>query len=78
MKNFLIIALCIFFYTYLFYSFELTPKMIKIYKDPTYKVIFLLTLYFFGYYNEYLTLFIAINYVALDLKIKNHELLKGF
>ena len=76
--SFYIILLCVIIYIYLFLSNEVPKKVINIYKNPVFKVIFLMTLYFFGYYNIYLTLFLAINYVVLDLKIKNQELLENF
>ena len=65
-----------FIYTYLYVSFEIPEYIINIYKNPIFKIIFLLGLYFFGYNNVYLTFFLAINYVGLGLKIQNNELLK--
>ena len=67
---------CTFIYTYLYISFEVPECIINIYKNPIFKIIFLLGLYFFGYENIHLTFFLAINYVGLDLKIQNQELLK--
>jgi len=78
MINYVIILLAIIFYINLFLSYDISDQIINIYKNPIFKLFFLLTLYFFGYYNVYITLFLAINYVALDLKIKNQELLINF
>ena len=78
MISFYITSLCIFIYIYLYLYYRIPTEIINIYKNPVFKIFFLLTLYFFGYYNLYLTLFLAINYVVLDLKIKNQELLLNF
>jgi len=67
---------CTFIYTYLYISFDVPEHIINIYKNPIFKIIFLLGLYFFGYENIQFTFFLAINYVGLGLKIQNQELLK--
>ena len=71
-----IILICTFIYTYLYISFDIPEFIINIYKNPIFKIIFLLGLYFFGYENIYFTFFLAINYVGLDLKIQNQQLLQ--
>jgi len=70
------LLICVFIYTYIYVSFDIPDYIIKIYNNPIFKIIFLLGLYFFGYENIQLTLFLAINYVGLGLKIQNQELLK--
>ncbi len=70
------ILICTFIYTYLYVSFDVSDFIINIYKNPIFKISFLLGLYFFGYENVMLTFFLAINYVGLGLKIQNQELLK--
>ena len=70
------LLICVFIYTYMYISFDIPDYIIIIYNNPIFKIIFLLGLYFFGYENIQLTLFLAINYVGLGLKIQNQELLK--
>ena len=70
------LLICVFIYTYMYVSFDIPNYIINIYNSPIFKIIFLLGLYFFGYENIQLTLFLAINYVGLGLKIQNQELLK--
>jgi hypothetical protein len=70
------LLICVFIYTYIYVSFDIPDYIIKIYNNPIFKIIFLLGLYFFGYENIQLTLFLAINYVGLGLKIQNQELIK--
>jgi hypothetical protein len=71
-----LILICTFIYTYLYISFNVSNFIIHIYKNPIFKVSFLLILYFYGNENVLLTFFLAINYVGLGLKIQNQELLK--
>ncbi len=71
-----LILICTFIYTYIYISFDVSDFIIYIYKNPIFKVSFLLILYFYGYENVLLTFFLAINYVGLGLKIQNQELLK--
>ena len=70
------ILICTFIYTYLYISFDIPEFIVNIYKNPIFKISFLLGLYFFGYNNVLLTFFLAVNYVGLGLKIQNQELLK--
>jgi hypothetical protein len=70
------ILICTFIYTYLYISFDIPEFIVNIYKNPIFKICFLLSLYFFGYDNVLLTFFLAVNYVGLGLKIQNQELLK--
>lgn len=76
MNKIYFILICTFIYTYTYISFEIPEFIVDIYKNPIFKVGFLLGLYFFGYQNELLTFFLAVNYVGLGLKIQNQELLK--
>ena len=71
-----LILICTFIYTYIYVSFDIPEFIVYIYKNPIFKVCFLLALYFFGYENVLLTFFLGINYVGLGLKIQNQELLK--
>ena len=75
-NNKYIILICIFIYTYIYISFDIPEFIVTIYKNPIFKVIFLLGLYFFGYENIMFTLFIAVNYIGIGLKIQTQELLK--
>lgn len=75
-NTYYIILISMYIYAYLYISFSFPEYIIYIYKNPIFKIIFILGLYFFGYENIYLTLFLAINYVGISLKIQNQELLK--
>ena len=70
------ILICTFIYTYIYISFDIPEFVVNIYKNPIFKIGFLLGLYFFGYENVLLTFFLAVNYIGLGLKIQNQELLK--
>ena len=71
-----IILICVFIYTYMNVSFDVPENIILIYKNPIFKIIFLLGLYFFGYKNILFTFFLAVNYIGIGLKIQNQELIK--
>ena len=71
-----ILLICVFIYTYLYVSFDIPNSVIIIYNNPIFKLGFLLGLYFFGYGNELLVFFLAVNYVGIGLKIQNQELNK--
>lgn len=68
--------ICVFIYTYLFISFDVPNSIIFIYSNPIFKLGFLLGLYFFGYGNELLVFFLAINYIGIGYKIQNQEINK--
>ena len=63
-------------YSYIFMSFNIPIFIIDLYNNPIFKIIFMLSLYFFGNQNIKLMLFLAINFVGLGLKIQNQELIK--
>jgi hypothetical protein len=71
-----VILICVFIYTYINVSFDVPENIILIYKNPIFKIIFLLGLYFFGCKNELLIFFLGVNYIGIGLKIQNQELIK--
>ena len=75
-NNIYFILYIAFVYTYIFVSFNIPNYIIDIYKNPIFKIIFLLGLYFFGNKNINLRFFLAINFVGIGLKIQNQELIK--
>ena len=57
-------------------SFNIPIFIIDLYNNPIFKIIFMMSLYFFGHLNIKLMFFLAINFVGLGLKIQNQELSK--
>jgi len=69
----IIILILFLFFNYL--KNNLNNRIIAIYKNPIFKIIFLLVLYYYGYYNIYLTIIIALYYIYLGQIIQEKELL---
>jgi len=69
----IIILVLFLFFNYL--KDNLNSKIIAIYKNPIFKIIFLLGLYYYGYYNIYLTIIITLYYIYLGQIIQEKELL---
>ena len=63
-------------YNYIFMSFDIPIFIIDLYNNQIFKIIFMMGLYFFGYLNIKLMLFLAINFICLGFKIQNQELTK--
>ena len=64
--------------TFLLFNYlknNLNTQVISIYKNPIFKVIFLLSLYYYGTVNIYLTLFFALYYIYFGQIIQEKELL---
>jgi hypothetical protein len=61
------------FFNYLINN--LNDKIINIYKNPIFKLIFLFGLYYYGDINIYITILYAIFYIYLGQKILEKELL---
>jgi hypothetical protein len=73
---FILIIIGIYFYNNI--NASCIPNfIIYIYKNPLFKIIFLLALYLFGRYNIPLALFIAVNYIGLDHLIQQKELMQN-
>jgi hypothetical protein len=72
----LLIIISIYFYSKI-NSSNIPDSFIIIYKNPLFKIIFLLLLYFYGNYNIPLTLFLAINYIGLGQIIQHQELMEN-
>jgi hypothetical protein len=61
------------FFNYLINN--LNDKIINIYKNPIFKLIFLFGLYYYGDINIYITILYSIFYIYLGQKILEKELL---
>jgi hypothetical protein len=70
--NFLIVYLL---YNYLIIKQKIPPIVVKIYKDPIFKIIFLFTLYAYGNLNIPLSIFLGLNYIGLGQIIQEKELM---
>jgi hypothetical protein len=55
--------------------FDINDKIIRIYKNPIFKLIFLFGIYLYGEIDIVLTLLFAMYYVYLGQKIQEKELL---
>lgn len=77
MMNNIIYIIIFYFFIYIYYTknFKIPIYIIKIYKNNLFKIFFLFTLLFFGNKNIPLTLALAINWVGLNQKIQEQELL---
>lgn len=54
---------------------NLDNKIINIYKNPIFKLIFLFGLYYYSEYDKYLTFLLGIYYIYLNQRIKEIELM---
>jgi hypothetical protein len=62
-------------YVYTLINEKINDKVVNIYKNPIFKVVFLLTLYAYGHYDPIISLVLATFYVMLDFNIKKQDLL---
>ena len=67
------------FVLFMFYYIDknLDDKIINIYKNPIFKLIFLFGLYYYSEYDKYLTILLGIYYIYLNQKIKEVELMEN-
>uniref|UniRef100_A0A6C0DBT4 Uncharacterized protein n=1 Tax=viral metagenome TaxID=1070528 RepID=A0A6C0DBT4_9ZZZZ len=74
-NNIVLLIYIISFAIYIYYKDNL-PQIVKsIYKNPIFKIVFLLSLYYYGNTNIPITLLLAIYYVSLGQVIQEKELL---
>jgi hypothetical protein len=74
-QNYQILICFISIVVFLYIINNLNSKIILIYKNPIFKVIFLLLLYYYGSLNKYLTILLAIYYIYIGQLIQKIELL---
>jgi hypothetical protein len=70
-----IIIILVLFLSFNYIKDNLNNKIIALYKNPILKIILLLGLYYYGYYNIYITLMVALYYIYLGQLIQEKELL---
>lgn len=63
------------FAIYIYFKDNLPQVVKSIYKNPIFKIVFLLSLYYYGNTNIPITLLLAIYYVSLGQIIQEKELL---
>jgi hypothetical protein len=64
--------------TFLLFNYlkdNLSTQIISYYKNPLFKIVFLLGLYYYGTVNIYLTLIFALYYIYIGQLIQEKELL---
>jgi hypothetical protein len=64
--------------TFLLFNYlkdNLSNQIISYYKNPVFKIVFLLGLYYYGTVNIYLTLIFALYYIYIGQLIQEKELL---
>lgn len=70
-----IILILLTFLIFNYFKNNLNTQVISIYKNPIFKIVFLLGLYYYGTVNIYLTLSFALYYIYFGQIIQEKELL---
>jgi hypothetical protein len=74
-NNMVLFIYIVSFAIYIYFKDNLPQVVKSIYKNPIFKIVFLLSLYYYGNRNIPITLLLAIYYVSLGQIIQEKELL---
>lgn len=74
-NNMVLFIYIVSFAIYIYFKDNLPQVVKSIYKNPIFKIVFLLSLYYYGNTNIPITLLLAIYYVSLGQIIQEKELL---